>query len=215
VSRARWLVTNGHAVVGPVSTESLLRGIERGTVGPDCLLRQPGWAAWRSLRQVREVSAWFREEALPVDAAERWLDCASDRGELVHWALRGAMELTHASCGLGYVRRQFRYVSSCVAGEGAAARELGEELPWGPIEQRLAAAGCVHLGEVVPGDAISRTIARRLAPGKELEAVALVPLRGSRRLLGFLELGRSDHVFRQTDRALLEQLAWGVRWRAA
>lgn len=205
-------MTNGRAVVGPVSLAALLRGIAEGAVGPDCLLRQPTWAAWRRLRQVREVHAWFRRAAHPGHEPEHWLDRAGDRSELVHCALLAAMSTTGATWGAGYGRRGGRWYRTCVAGGAASTlgqriRELDPVFPW--IE-----AGAVYLG--VPGpDRVppGRALCGHLGSASELRGVAVVPLRDVGRPLGWLELGRSDHPFRRADEELLARLALEVRVR--
>ncbi|HKO92506.1 MAG TPA: hypothetical protein VJU61_15200, partial [Polyangiaceae bacterium] len=44
---SNWYVTNGSAVVGPVNTNLLLRGIAHGKVGRECFVAQHNWSNWR------------------------------------------------------------------------------------------------------------------------------------------------------------------------
>lgn len=209
-----WLVTNGRRVAGPVSTGALLRAIGRGLLDADSLVRQPTWAAWRPLSQVREAEAWFGGAA-SSSSVEEWLDRASDRGEIVHFALVAAQLATGASWGMAHVRRGGSFVTSCVAGDLSVADHLGRVVePQDPLVQ-VARAGKVYVGEVRRGDPEPEalTVARRLGDAPELVGVAMVPLLGHRRLLGMVEVGRREHPFRAEDRALLERLAWGVRIR--
>lgn len=210
-ARWGWLVTNGRAVVGPVSLEVLLRGIAEGAVGPDCLLRQPTWAAWRRLRQVREVRAWFQGAAPSGHEPRHWLDRAGDRGELVHCALLAGMVATGATWGAGYGRRGGRWYRTCVVGGAASTlgqriRDLDPVFPW--VE-----AGAVYLGAPGPEVPLGRALCGHLGPGSDLRGVAVVPLRDVGRPLGWLELGRRDHPFRRDDAGLLARLALEVRVR--
>lgn len=206
-----WLVTNGHAVVGPVSLSALLRGIERGAIGPDCLLRQPAWAAWRGLQQVREVRAWFRGDSTAEDEPESWLERAGDRGELLHCALLAGLAATSATWGAGYGRRNGRWYRTCVVGGaanllGQRVRETDPVFPW--LE-----AGAIYLGEVARGSSVARALCGRSGCPGDLRGVALVPLRAAGRPLGWFELGRRDHPFRGEDDALLSRIVLGVRAR--
>jgi hypothetical protein len=206
-------VTNGHAVVGPVTLSALLRGIERGSVGPDCLLRQPAWAAWRGLQQIREVRAWFRGESAPENDAERWLERAGDRGELLHCALLAGALATGATWGAGYGRRTGRWYRTCVV--GGALNGLGQRVRETDPVFPCMESGAVTLGEVAQGSPVARALCGRSGRAGDLRGVALVPLRAASRPLGWLELGRSDHPFRRADEMLLARIALGVRVRAA
>src|SRR5438105_385389 len=53
---ALWYVTNGEAVVGPVATDLLLRGITSARIPNDCMVAQENWGSWRALHQIRELS---------------------------------------------------------------------------------------------------------------------------------------------------------------
>lgn len=206
-----WLVTNGRRVLGPVSTGAILRALGRGLLGVDSLVRQPTWAAWRPLSQIREAEAWF-DGGASRPPVEEWLDRASDRGELVHFALLAALLATEAPWGAAHVRRGGSFVTSCIAGE-LPETHLGRLVePRDPLVQ-LARAGEVYVGEVQQGAPEALAVAQRLGGHLEPSAVAMFPLLGHRRLLGLVELGRRDHPFRRADQALLERLAWGVRLR--
>ena len=54
---ARWYVTNGDTVVGPVGTDLLLRGITSARIPDDCMVMQESWSEWRNLVEIRELSA--------------------------------------------------------------------------------------------------------------------------------------------------------------
>src|SRR6187551_1961340 len=55
-----WYVTNGNAVVGPVNTNLLLRGIDVGRVARDCYVAQYSWSNWREQNQIREIRSLRR-----------------------------------------------------------------------------------------------------------------------------------------------------------
>lgn len=207
---ANWLVTNGKQVVGPLPTGVLLQALARGLLGPDSLVRQPAWAAWRPLSQVREAESWL--EGAEVSSAEAWLSQATDRAELGHFALAAALRITAASRGAVHMRRGEGMVTSCVAGMPPEQR-LGRVVEPQDPTLHVARTGAVYLGDVPQGAPEAVATAQRLGGEPEPIAVAMLPLLGCRRLLGMVELARSDHPFRASDRALLERIAWGVRLR--
>jgi hypothetical protein len=211
----RWLVTNGRAVIGPVTSRALLRAIERGMVGPDCLVRQPSWAAWRAPSQVREVASWLRGPRETPQDAEPWLDRATDAGELAHWALVAATRATGACVGLAHLERGRGYSTCCALGPGAESA-LGQTVLPGDSAASLARrGGGAVLGDLQRGAPEVVAAAQRLGWLEGLSGVALLPLRGERRLLGWLEVGRTGHPFRRADRLVLERIAWGVRIRSS
>src|SRR5262245_2205448 len=55
-----WYVTNGNAVVGPVNTSLLLRGIAHGRVGRECYVAQYSWSNWRQQNHIREIRSLRR-----------------------------------------------------------------------------------------------------------------------------------------------------------
>lgn len=207
-----WLVTNGRAVVGPVSSRALLRAIERGMVGPDSLVRQPAWAAWRALSQVREVGTWLRGPRPTAQEAEIWLERATDAGELAHCALLAAAHATGALVGRAYLERGSGHVTCCAVGPGAE-KALGRSVQGADPVLPFLAAGRVILGDARSGAPELVAVAQRFEWLEGLCGLALIPLRGERRLLGWLELGRTGHPFRCADRLLFERIAWGVRLR--
>lgn len=211
--RATWLVTNGRAVIGPVSTAGLLRAMERGVVGPDCLVRQPGWSAWRQLAQIREVGTWFRQEPPAHAEIELWLGRASDLAELAHLAMVAALRATRASFGRAYLRGEGGYVALCAEG-GNPEDALGRLLEPSDPAFGWAARGESFLGDVRSGAPACLSMAQRFPEGEALCGVASIPLLAERRLLGVVELARTDHPFRESDRELFERIAWGVRLRS-
>jgi len=208
------LVTNGTVTVGPVRTELLLRGVMHGRVPNDSMVRQVGWTEWRAIGQIREVCALKRvlerqiDEPLSKpqslrDSAEA-LNQAADAGEALLIALHAIAQATSATIGLGHRLREplLLPTTSCVF--EASAECLGEVVPWFDPAFAVARSGAPVFGSA-DSSAAARAVSRRLAPGGELQSVAMIPLLVAGRLCAMLEFGRSDHPFRTTDeRELLE-----------
>src|SRR5688572_2486903 len=74
-----WYVTNGQAVVGPVNTNLLLRGIAQGRVERECYVAQHSWSNWREqkyIREIRSLRRWqftqkLKPEVEPIKQAMR------------------------------------------------------------------------------------------------------------------------------------------------
>src|SRR5688572_14062299 len=58
-----WFVSNGDVVVGPVTTNLLLRGVAAEKVPSDCVVRERTWGGWRELASIREIAALRRAQA--------------------------------------------------------------------------------------------------------------------------------------------------------
>ena len=205
-----WLVTNGTVTVGPVRTELLLRGVMHGRVPTDSMVRQVGWTEWRAIGQIREVCALKRELDEPLAKPQSLLDSAealnqaADAGEALLIALHAIALATSATIGLGHRLREplLLPTTSCVF--EASAESLGEVVPWFDPAFAVARSGAPVFGGADSSDA-ARAVSRRLAPGGELQSVAMIPLHVAGALRAMLEFGRCDHPFRTTDeRELLE-----------
>lgn len=214
VARARcesaplWIVSNGETTVGPVHTELLVRGVEEGRIPSDCLVKDVRSDTWRRLDEVREVRALQAAGlvARGFDSTRRSLEAARDAGEVFLFLLQGAVRATRSSFGLVHRTREpsNQPATSCVVGVSDA--HLGEVIPSSDPVLAVARRGELVLGRPEDGP-VERCIAQRLAPDTELQGVAMVPVLEGTALLGFLELGRLDHPFRQSDGDALQRLA--------
>lgn len=63
-SEDSWMVTDGVAVMGPVSFESVRHLLNQGRVSADALVRHTSWQVWRSVAEVRALSVDHREETV-------------------------------------------------------------------------------------------------------------------------------------------------------
>lgn len=205
------MLRSGTAVVGPVSTDLLLKGLASGRVPRTAGIRQVGWAGFRRLNQIREVNAWERSRAAESSeprgdaGVDRAIERAIDRAELLLLTLGAAVSNSHAHLGLAYrVRPPLnRPVISCVCGAGVQL--LGQVLHDDDPAFSAASQHEFVLGRPCDG-AVERAIERRLTD-QALGGVALVPILANDILFGVVELGRFDHPFRQTDRERLERIA--------
>lgn len=228
--RPRWYVTNGDAVVGPVATGLLLRGIVHGRVREEHYVAQYAWSNWREQSYVREIAALRRLaapsfSALDPEAIKRALraprldtaplELLTTRDAVLQQALRSALRATQASVGAVHGPREphVGLVTSWTEGPGMAL-SLGEVVPWHDEARIVAACDRALIGDP-QRDVWARASARRLSLGsKRVAGVALVSMDfGGVR--GLLELGRYDHTFRQSDLALLEDVQSSVALRLA
>jgi hypothetical protein len=195
--------------VGPVHTELLVRGVEEGRIPRDCLVKEVRSDTWRTLDQVREVRALRAESSKPplrgFARARKSLEAASDFGEAFLFMLHGAVRATRSCIGLLHRTRDPLNlpITSCVV--GAAEERLGEV-----VANSDPVIACARRGELVlgaPSDGpVERLIAQRLAPDLPLCGVAMVPVLEGTELLAFLELGRLEHPYRQSDGQALQRL---------
>lgn len=223
-----WFVTDGDKVVGPVDTRLLLKGVSYGRVPSGCFVSQGGWSAWRDMETIREVQALRRYEVDRGAAgagAEPWelaastpplcssetrsvLAGATDPGELMLLAMNEAIRETRASCGLVHRMRApyVGLVTSCARGPNALPM-LGHV-----ISERDPALTVAELGTHIAGKPWSSparsAIAERLdGSAKRIRGVAMVPIRCAGRLYAMMELGRTDHRFRTSDRRKISAIA--------
>lgn len=230
-----WLVTNGATVVGPVDTGLLLRGVSFGRVPSDCMVRQPSWTDWRFLEEIREFHALKRCKGLFGQAwhpsadftlpdaredarirAQAELLFANDPGEVMLFGLRVAAQQTGSEFGLIH---RFRapwvgMVTSYVMGD-ELWQQMGSVLRQ---DDPVVVAACQRravMGSQARGLA-QAAIARRIgviAGRRQLRGVAMLPLFGHGRLLGMLELGRTDRSFRAADKLVLEGVGTALTQR--
>jgi hypothetical protein len=226
---ANWYVTNGEAVVGPVNTSLLLRGIAQGRVERECYVAQHSWSNWREqnyIREIRSLRRWQfsqkkQPDIEPIKAALRAprfdgtpLETVEHDDTLLGKALELAVRATRASVGVLHRPRppHIGLVTSYAFGPGMGL-SLGEVVPWHDGARVVAGADKALLGEPTRDD-WARSSARRLSSGVHSRvtgvAVVSVDICGVR---GLLELGRYDHEFRQTDVAVLEDLSLSVNAR--
>jgi len=217
-----WYVTNGSAVVGPVNTSLLLRGIAHGKVSRECFVAQHSWSNWREQNRIREIRSLRRwqfsqrqnphiepvAQALRAPRFDEGTLAGIQRGEvLLERPLEMAVQTTRASVGVVHrpLPPHIGLVTSCVHGPGLRGN-LGEVVPWND-DARIVASEEPMLGQPDQDD-WARCSARRLSTVSHprVSGVALMPVAfgGTR---GLIELGRYDHSFRQSDLAVLEDLA--------
>jgi hypothetical protein len=213
-----WYVTNGDAVVGPVDTELLLRGITSSRIPNDCMVTQESWGAWRAIDQIRELArisrpfSWAGDHgALGADVSEEMVCRARDAGEALLFAMHAAVKATRATAGLVHRARDpfVGLVTSAARGPGVD-EQLGQVIPRHDPVLELAERGEPWLAPI--GDAglgrLEQAIARRFAPCPgELRGVAMVPIFDGGRLLAMIELARVDHAFRGADAGVLRDIA--------
>jgi hypothetical protein len=221
-----WYVTNGQAVVGPVNTNLLLRGISVGKVDRECYVAQYSWSNWREqnyIREIRSLRRWQHSQKTvpgiePIKQALRAprfdgsaLERVACEDRVLSRALELAMQTTKASVGIIHqpMPPHIGLVTSVAHGPGMGVN-LGEVVPWHDDARIVAASDRAQLG-TPDQDAWARASARRLSNriNRRVNGVAVVSiaLGGSR---GMLELGRYDHTFRQSDIAVLEDLSRSI-----
>lgn len=224
-----WYVTNGQAVVGPVHTGLLLRGIVHGRVHRECYVAQHSWSGWREqnyIREIRSLRRWqFSQKKLPgIEPVKRAmraprfdgspLETIEQGDALLGKALEMVVHATRASVGVVHQPRppHIGLVTSWAYGPGMGLK-LGEVVPWHDDARAVASGDRAAVGDP-SRDAWARSSARRLSNGihARVSGVALVSVSfGSAR--GLLELGRYDHAFRQSDLAVLEDLSSSIVMR--
>ena len=209
---ALWYVTNGDTVVGPVGTDLLLRGITSARIPDDCRVIQESWGEWRSLLEIRELSA--------IGPIPSWSEggggllAASSRGA------RGESRERRRSAAVCHARRGHRgpcHRWARAPHQGAlrgsrdfvrARRRWGARSDPPPHDPALAVAEerKILMGRPTDGPA-ERAIARRFMACGELSGVAMIPVFDGETLLAMLELARTDHPFRAADTETLLRIA--------
>ena len=218
-----WYVTNGKAVVGPVNTNLLLRGISFGRVDRECYVAQHSWSNWREqnyVREIRSLRRWQHSQKMvpgiePIKQAMRAprfdgspLERVEGEDSVLSRALELAMQITKANVGIMHQPKppHVGLVTSYAHGPGMGVN-LGEVVPWHDDARIIASTDRAQLGDP-DQHAWARASARRLSTriNRRVSGVALVSISfdGAR---GLLELGRYDHTFRQSDIAVLEDLS--------
>lgn len=215
--RPRWLVSNGGTVVGPVSTDLLLRGLEAGKVPTDCWIRDKDWNSWRQAHQIREVRGWCRQKFSLESSDEsekfqdRSIELASDLEEVVVFALEAAKAALAADVAVAHRVREPLWlpVTSCVHGldpEGVLGQVVWHYDP---------AYATARQGRVVldrsGGSSAARAIAARLwQPEKQPLGVAMFPVLEGDGVTAMIELARHDHPFRGSDVKTLTRIAFAA-----
>lgn len=193
-SSPAWLVASGRLVIGPVSTEQLLRGLVHEKIPAGAYVAQPGWSDWRPIGQLRETAA-LRGEQRPALAA---IDDAGDFGEACLFALDLAARSTRADAAALYRDREpyVGFMASVTRGL-AADLVLGLCLNRRDPSMIYAQRGRTLVG--APSASVAhRAVAERLG-GDAVRGVLMAPVVWDGRLLATLELGRYDREFRASD----------------
>jgi len=215
-STAAWYVTNGDAVIGPIGTELLLRGVASSRIPEQCLVAQATWTSWRELRHIREFSryrraqAWthLEKELVESGLSEDLVKRAPDAGEALLYAMQAAVNATRATAGLVHRAREPFVGLVTSSAHGPSADELlGEVIAHHDAAFEQAAARRLILGG--PDDEpATRALARRFSTcGGQLAGVAMVPVYDGETLLAMIELARVDHAFRARDAEVLARIA--------
>ena len=204
-----WFASDGAAARGPFGVHEILALVAAEQLPEDTWVWQPAWQEARPLATVREFhSQHASSEAEDVSPEQEWcdwLDQACDTNELVAMTLQGLVLATNASLGLAYRRhRTGDFVATAAVGLRGAAL-LGSS-----ASAKDPALTRAKLGPVVlPHANASRAGTACLNRLGELDgsSVALTPLFVGSKLLAVLELGRSDHPFRNGDSSYLRGTA--------
>jgi hypothetical protein len=210
---ARWYVTNGEMVVGPVGTDLLLRGITSARIPDDCMVMQEEWNEWRNLVEIRELSAigpvpsWSEGSAVSSPKVpEELVEKARDAGEALLFAMHAAVTAVRATAALVHRIRE-PFVGLVTSSAHGVDDELGQVIPSYDPVLSLAHERKILIGRPDEGSA-ERAIARRFSScNGELRGVAMVPVFDGETLLAMLELARTDHPFRANDLPTLLQIA--------
>ena len=213
----RWLVTNGDTTVGPVHTELLLRGYMGGRIPLHCHVREVSWGSWRPLERIREIGNLKRRLArdtapLSLRDALSHLPVTQDAGELLTSALGLAALVLDANAGLVHRYRSPVATPVTSAVFGVPVERLGEVLASSDPSYLLALRGRSLCGNPRHG-LVERLVAERLQHDAALSSVAMAPVIAGGRLLAFIELGRTGHVFRADDGDDLSEFAAHVAGR--
>ena len=204
-------------MIGPVSTDLLIRGFEAGRVPPGCWIRDQDWSEWREAHQIREVSHWCRAQfdpgvdQDPADLVPDRLQLCQGIEDVVLFALEAAMAALHADVALAHRVREPLWlpVTSCVHGlEPDTA--LGQVIWQYDPAYATARQGRVVL-ERAGASSAARAIGSRLwQPLAQPVGVAMLPVLHGDGVAAMIELGRSDHPFRSTDAKTLTRIAFAA-----
>ncbi len=233
-SGARWYVTNGEDVVGPIDADVLVRAVATGRVGESCLVCQPTWPSWRPIGEVREVHALMRTRAARGDdwvpterwspggtsaaavaRASLWIEDAGDEDEVIALALQAMVLETRATTGVAHrPRRALGPLEiRAVFGVGAEAH-LGREVASDDAAIRIARRGTAVLGDLDAAPDALAAAASRTADGR-VRGLAVAPIYFGGRLSAVLELAKTERPFRRGDRAWMRAVTHAAAARMA
>jgi GAF domain-containing protein len=208
----QWLVAREQVVVGPVSTELLLKGVRNNKIPLDAWVRQPNWSEWRTLEQIRETASLFRGEQRRLP--EKLVCFAQDQREILLFALTAACSRTLAVAGVIHASQPGQSMVATYIQGLEADGILGQPLSGHDPVLMIAKAGRALSGKPQAGYA-ERAIAARLGSPSSWRGVMMTPFLVDQQLVAMLELGRKDHSFRAQDRETMEAIAEdvAVRWQ--
>lgn len=204
-----WFVSDGDAVVGPVETSLLIRGLHAGRVDERCSVWQAPWPAWRRLDSVREIAALCRPPiSSPEQRAEEWIAGASDEREVIAMALRAVASETRATVGLAHTTLGplGDLCTRNVVGERALDL-LGARVSAKDPAMVRARLGPVTIDGPERSHALLATEARLRETWVPIAGTALMPIFRGTRLTAVLELCKSNRPFRRSDRSFLRNVA--------
>ena len=213
--RPRWMISNGATVVGPVSTDLLLRGLEAGKVPTDCWIRDQEWSGWREAHQIREVRGWCKSQVVAHDVSQsfqdRGIELANDPEEVIAFALEAARTALNADVALAHRVRAPLWlpVTSCVHGidpDGALGQIIWHYDP----AYATARQGRIVLDRAGGSSAARSIAARHWVPERQPVGVAMFPVLDKNGVLAMVELSRNDHAFRATDAKVLTRIAFAA-----
>lgn len=226
-SSPEWFVTDGREVVGPVPTQKLVRGVAQGIVRDDCSIWQKRWSGWRPLGAVREVAtlraaqaergagwvpppAWSPKvfERARLSRAITGFSRACDSGEVAVMALSAAAAATGATVGLVHRPRKLLGGLETRGAIGMPAWPLLGRKIDGTDPAMIAARMGARLIRMPLRTGAGRATAGRLSSVRSpLRGVVLAPIYANQRLAAVLELGHLHHAFRESDLAVLRDVA--------
>lgn len=240
----RWFVTNGVVAIGPVSFETMLRGVAAGQIPRGSLVRHESWTAWRGLkdigalpldghaRDVEDLKTLSSRLDLPAGVTKRGehaptstrlprslrRPAADGKGELQHallLTLSTAVRAARAELGLVYRVEAGSEEAVCIGGHDAKMHALlGERLTANDPTLRAARCGHSIVGEPEFGEN-SRHLLRRFGRcASDVRGVAMVPLLVYGDLLALFELGSTTRPFRAREIASAEEIVEGLAGRS-
>lgn len=197
-----WLVASGRLVVGPVSTEQLLRGLVHEKIPSGAYVAQPGWSDWRPIDKIRETAS-LRATGRPAVAG---IADAADFGEACLLAMDSAARTVQADAAIVYRDREpyVGFMASAVRGVSPDL-VLGLCLPKRDPSMIYAERGRTLAG--APSASVAHACVAGRLGGGAVRGVLMTPVRWEGRLIAVIELARFDREFRVGDIGVVDDVA--------